>query len=141
MITSVDTNVFIALWNDDEELNRKAAEILETVNSQGGIVICGAVYGELLAYKRRTENFLNGFFSDNGITVDWFSGETVWRDAGNAFSKYAERRRRQKSPEPRRILTDFFIGAHAFINGYRLLTFDDKIYRAAFPELIIINAK
>jgi hypothetical protein len=32
------------------------------------------------------------------------------------------------------------IGAHAFQNGFRLLTLDDRVYRAAFPRLFIIDA-
>jgi predicted nucleic acid-binding protein len=37
----------------------------------------------------------------------------------------------------RRILTDFLIGAHAFVNGYKLLTLDARVYEAAFPRLAI----
>jgi predicted nucleic acid-binding protein len=34
---------------------------------------------------------------------------------------------------------DFLIGAYAFRNGFTLLTFDDRIYRVAFPRLSIIT--
>ena len=40
---------------------------------------------------------------------------------------------------PRRILADFLIGAHALRNGFPLLTLDDRIYRAAFPGLIVVT--
>ena len=33
----------------------------------------------------------------------------------------------------------FYIGAHAVVNGYDLLTLDAKIYHAAFPTLKIIS--
>jgi predicted nucleic acid-binding protein len=39
---------------------------------------------------------------------------------------------------PRRILTDFLIGAHALVRGFTLLTFDQRLYAAAFPELNIL---
>jgi AbrB family looped-hinge helix DNA binding protein len=37
----------------------------------------------------------------------------------------------------RRILAEFLIGAHAHARGDRLLTLDERAYRAAFPALAI----
>jgi len=37
----------------------------------------------------------------------------------------------------RRILADFLIGAHAQTENYRLLTLDERLYKAAFPTLTI----
>jgi hypothetical protein len=71
--------------------------------------------------------------------VDWSMDESVWRAAGKSFQKYATRRRKQRSGQPRRILADFLIGAHALEKGYSLLTLDDGIYRAAFPKLHIVK--
>src|SRR5438270_11989 len=76
-------------------------------------------------------------FEDTGIVIDWELREQVWRSAGRAFQAYAERRRKQRDMVPRRILADFLIGAHAASNGCRLLTLDDRLYRAAFPTLAI----
>jgi hypothetical protein len=56
-----------------------------------------------------------------------------------AFQAYAARRRRHGEAGSRRILADFVIGAHALQNGFRLLTLDDRIYRAAFPTLKIAS--
>ena len=66
-------------------------------------------------------------------------GERVLRVAGVAFRGYPGRRRMQRSGEPRRMLADFLIGAHAMVNGYRLLTLDAGMYRAAFPRLSIVT--
>jgi len=41
--------------------------------------------------------------------------------------------------EPRRILADFLIGAHATVNGYKLLTMDAGVYRAGFPRLAVVE--
>jgi predicted nucleic acid-binding protein len=65
--------------------------------------------------------------------------EAVWRAAGRALQTYAARRRKQRDPGPRRILADFVIGAHALEAGYRLLTLDDHLYRAAFSDLNVIR--
>jgi predicted nucleic acid-binding protein len=92
-----------------------------------------------MAAPERGEVFLDRFFRDTGILVDWRLDEVVWRAAGRAFRGYASRREKERPPGPRRILADFLIGAHAFHRGYRLLTIskDERIYRAAFPGLKI----
>ena len=139
MISAVDTNVIVALWDADECGYLTALDLLDDAASRGGVLICGAVFGELLACPGRTEEFVNGFLDDTEISVDWTTNETIWKTAGRAFSEYADRRRKQSSEGPRRILADFLIGAHALENGYGLLTLDDGIYKAAFPKLPIFR--
>lgn len=53
--------------------------------------------------------------------------------AGKAFLIYRKRSGTRRSPLP-----DFFIGAHASIAGYRLLTRDAARYRTYFPKLRLI---
>jgi len=108
---------------------------LDKVFNEGGLVISGAVYSELLAAPGRTEAFIDNFCEETGIAVEWELGEKIWREAGKAIQDYAARRRKRKEAEPRRILADFLIGAHALANGYQLLTLDEGNYRAAFPRL------
>jgi hypothetical protein len=88
----------------------------------------------------RTEAYLDQFFEETGLFVDWNLTESIWRTAGRAFQDYPARRRKHRDPGPRRILADFLIGAHALRNGFSLLTLDDRIYRAAFPQLAIVSA-
>jgi len=139
MITAVDTNVLVALWDRDDALNSTAQAALDAAFARGKLVISGAVFAELLALPHRREAFIEEFLGETGIGVDWITDEAVWRVAGRAFQAYANRRRKQKSAEPRRLLADFLIGAHAFENGFPLLTLDDGIYRAAFPKLRIVK--
>lgn len=139
MTTALDTNVLVALWDRDETLNLAALDALDAAFARGKLVISGPVFAELLAFPRRTENFLDDFLDETEIVVDWVSDESIWRVAGKAFRKYADRRRKQKAQGPRRILADFFIGAHALEHGYDFLTLDDGIYRAAFPKLHIVR--
>jgi predicted nucleic acid-binding protein len=139
MITAVDTNVLVALWDRDDSLNSAAQNALDSAFAKGRLILSGAVFAELLAFPRRTETFIEEFLDDTGIAVDWITDESIWRSAGMAFQGYARRRRRQKASGPRRILADFVIGAHAFEKGYTLLTLDEGIYKAAFPKLRVVK--
>ena len=78
-----------------------------------------------MALPGRTDSFLDTFFEDTGVVVDWSLDKRVWRVAGRAFQMYAERRRKQRGPGPRRILADFLIGAYAASHGLSLLTLDE----------------
>lgn len=140
MTTAIDTNVIVALWNVDDTQNLEAQKALEESQGRGGLVVCGPVYAELMAAPGRSEAFVDKFFEEAHIAVEWELGERVWRAAGTAFQSYAVRRGRHKEAEPRRILADFLIGAHALVNGYKLLTLDGRTYRAAFPRMAIIEA-
>jgi len=104
----------------------------------GKLVVPAPVFAELLAFPKRSGGFLLSFFRETSIAVDWELSENVWRAAGRAFGVYAARRRRSGKQRPRRVLVDFLIGAYAEQNGYRLLTFDRGIYRAAFPDLKLV---
>lgn len=139
MITAVDTNVFVALWDADHALNAVADSTLEMALDRGRITLAAPAYAELMAGPGRTEEFLDDFCSETGISVDWDLGEKIWRDAGVAFQRYADRRRKHGEPGPRRILTDFLIGAHAMHKASQLLTLDNRIYKAAFPRLSVVT--
>jgi predicted nucleic acid-binding protein len=137
MTTAADTNILTALWNDDDVLNGIAAKSLSHAKQTGPMVICGAVYAELLAAPGRSAEFIDEFCGEAHIDVEWELDEKIWRAAGAAFQGYAARRRKQGGTGPRRILTDFLIGAHAAVRGYTLLTLDSGVYTAAFPRLAI----
>jgi predicted nucleic acid-binding protein len=53
--------------------------------------------------------------------------------AGKAFLSY---RRRQGTKQG--VLPDFYIGAHAAVSGYALLTRDVSRYRSYFPSVRLI---
>ena len=53
--------------------------------------------------------------------------------AGKAFLGYRRRGGVRRAPLP-----DFYIGAHAAIAGFRLLTRDARRYRTYFPKLELI---
>lgn len=139
MITAIDSNVLIALWNSSDALNSRAQNALDVVAQKGNLVICGAVFAELLGYQGRTEKMVENFLDETGVGVDWTVDEAIWRRAARANHAYALRRRKQKQTEPRRLVTDFLVGGHALERNYHLLTFDNRIFKAAFPKLKIIS--
>ena len=53
--------------------------------------------------------------------------------AGKAFLAYRKRGGERRSPLP-----DFYIGAHAAVRRYRLLTRDAARYRGYFPSIDVL---
>jgi predicted nucleic acid-binding protein len=139
MTTAIDTNVIVALWDDDDALNSTAHAALGAALGQGSLVIPPPVFAELIAAPFRTEVFIDAFVRDTVIAVDWNFSQAMWRTAGRAFQSYAGRRRKQRGDGPRRLLTDFLVGAYALENGFPLLTLDEKHYQASFPGLKIVS--
>jgi predicted nucleic acid-binding protein len=139
MTTAIDSNVFIAFWDADDALNPLAYTALTAAWKHGNLVIAAPVYAELLAFPGRTEAFLDSFLDEVGVSVDWDLDETIWRTAGRAHQAHVARRKRRRDSAPRRILADFFIGAHALRKAHRLLTLDSGLYKSAFPRLPLVT--
>jgi predicted nucleic acid-binding protein len=53
--------------------------------------------------------------------------------AGKAYLAY-----RRQAATKSSLLPDFYVGAHAAIRGYRVLTRDVARYRTYFPKLVLI---
>ena len=138
MKTAIDTNVLSALWSL-EPLVAEVSARLAAVYSAGGLTIAAPVYSELLAYRGMTGNRLDEFLSSTGISVDFRLDEEVWRLAGLRFAKHAARRRAAHAGQPRRLVADFVIGAHALLRADRLLTLDVRLYKQDFPDLKLIT--
>jgi len=123
MRTAIDTNIVSALWSD-EPLARQISRLLGDVRSEGGLVVSGVVYAELLAHPKVAEEFVDQFLAETGIEVDFDFDEEVWRMAARRFSQYAVRRRASRGGPSKRLLADFLVGAHALVRADRLLTAD-----------------
>jgi predicted nucleic acid-binding protein len=118
MRTAVDTNVLSAIW-DQEPSAERLTHLLGESSRAVSVVLCAAVFAEAMAHPRMTEGFLRDFLSSAGVVVDSDSGEQVWLEAGRAYARYAKRRRRSVKEQPRRLLADFAIGAHALLTADR----------------------
>ena len=139
MTTAIDTNVLVALWDTDTQLNNAAQKALDAAQARGALVISGPIYAELLALPGRTEKMLDEFVGATGIFVEWQLSEQICRTAGKAFQQYVQRRSKNKGEMPRRIFADLLIGAHAAVHHYELLTLDRRLYNLAFPKLKIVR--
>ena len=70
--------------------------------------------------------------SVQSVEQPWIPYEAAFL-AGKAFLAYRRRGGTKRSPPP-----DFFIGAHAAVSGYQLMTRDATRYRGYFPKLPLI---
>ena len=134
MKTALDSNVLSALWSGERSAARVLAE-LRQARAQGSTVICAPVYVELSAHPLVSPGFVDKFLADTRITVEFGLDEAVWRKTAEAFASYAQRRRRSGGAQPKRVLADFLIAAHALLRADRLFTLDPTRYQQDFPEL------
>jgi predicted nucleic acid-binding protein len=135
--TAVDSNILSALWSE-EPTARGIASPLSKARSEGGLVVCAPVYCELLAHPHATRRFVQEFLRETGILVDFVLEEQVWQQAAGAFASYANRRRRSGGGNPKRLLADFVVGAHALVAADCLMTLEAGRYKSDFPALRII---
>ena len=95
------------------------------------LVINPLVYAEVSTCFDRIEDL------EAALPQDAFRREALPYDAaflaGKCFLAYRRRGGTRRSPLP-----DFYIGAHAAVAGYRLLTRDASRYRTYFPRLELI---
>jgi predicted nucleic acid-binding protein len=139
MTSSIDTNVLVALMDSRAEVTTAAKELIVAAAANGELMIVGCVFAELMAGPQRTAADVERCLQREKICVEWDLGEPAWRLSGERYKEHCTRRRERGSPEQgsRRILADFLIGAHASVNGFELVTFDQRLFRIAFPEVIL----
>ncbi len=138
MRTAIDTNVLLALWAGEASAE-KASRFLDLAMGQGALVISPIVYVEGLGNPSISEDAMNEFLESTRITVDWSLERRVWGLAALRFEQYAKRQPTHGSGEVRRLPADFIIGAHATLHADRLVTLDQRRYRADFPELMLVE--
>jgi predicted nucleic acid-binding protein len=138
MRTAIDTNILSALWGAEASAQRISA-FLDTAKSHGGLVISPVVYIEARGHPSISKTEMIRFFEETGITVEWVSDQPLWELAADRFERYTRRRRTQRSEEPKRFPVDFLIASHALLRADRLVTLDQRRYRADFPELNLVE--
>ena len=134
MRTAIDTNILSALWAG-EATATAVKSLLDAAAERGGLVICPVVYVELRASPRATPSYVDGFLDETGTLVDWNFDKVIWQLAAERYERYGIRKRKQKMGEPKRLIADFIVGAHALLRADVLLTLDSGRYCRDFPEL------
>ena len=132
---SVDTNVILSALNRFDVNYQRAREHLVRLGASEVVVISTVVYAELMASP--DQEGIRAFLERADIPVLWSTPQSVWERSGSAFGAYAVQRR--GGSLPRRIVADFVIAAHAEHHKLGVLTFDDTVYKAVFPELTLLG--
>lgn len=131
MATLVDSNVILDVATEDDAWQDWSASMLARASEAGRLVINPVVYAEVSLGFASIEEL------DDAVPPDYFTREPLpWEAAflaARAFLNYRRRGGARTAPLP-----DFYIGAHAALGGYTLLTRDARRYRTYFPGLRII---
>ena len=131
LMTLVDTNVLLDLATNDPEWAAWSLRQLDAAAIRGPVLINAVVYAEFsIGYARIEE--VDSVLDDVGLKLVEAPRPALFL-AGKAFQRY----RAQGGPRTS-VLPDFFIGAHAAVGGFLLLTRDARRYRAYFPGVELI---
>lgn len=129
--TLVDSNVLLDVATEDPQWLAWSAQQLERLAEQSILIINPLVYAEVSVGFERIEDL------DDAMPTELFRREPLpWAAAflaGKAFLAYRRGGGPKGTPLP-----DFYIGAHAALQGYSLLTRDARRYRSYFPDLMVI---
>lgn len=128
----VDSNVILDVVTEDPKWFAWSADALERAAETSPLVINPLVYAEVSIGFDRIEDL------DDALPASYLQREPLpWEAgflAGKVFVKY--RRSGGTRPSP---LPDFYIGAHAAIREYTLLTRDARRFRTYFPHLQLMT--
>jgi predicted nucleic acid-binding protein len=131
MSTLVDSNVLIDAIDPASAWHDWSARKLRHAGNLGPIVINQVVLAETSEFFSKPAAF-EPFAHQARISRESIPWEACY-EAGQAHVAY-----RKQGGRRERTLPDFFVGAHALIRTYRLLTRDPRRYRSYFPSLDII---
>ena len=127
----VDTNVLLDLVTDDPQWYEWSVGHLEEPALAGPVLINDIVYAEISIRYERIED-IDAMLAEAQIEVAPTPRAALFL-AGKAFQRYRRARGKRTG-----VLPDFFIGAHAAVNGWHLLTRDVSRYRRYFPTVALI---
>lgn len=129
--TLIDSNVLLDILTEDQEWSDWSAAALATAAETGPLHINPVIYAEVSIRFTTVEDL------EDALPPRDFRREPIpWTAAflaGKAFVDHRRQRGTRTSPLP-----DFFIGAHAAVAGFDLLTRDAARYRTYFPTVTLI---
>jgi hypothetical protein len=131
LATLVDSSVLLDILTDDQAWAQWSGHALAQARDAGRLVINPIVYAEVSTGFTHVEDL------DGAVPRSEFEREPLPYPAGflaaKAFLTYRKRGGERRSPLP-----DFYIGAHAAVARYRLLTRDATRYRTYFPSVEVL---
>ncbi|SMC88140.1 type II toxin-antitoxin system VapC family toxin [Kibdelosporangium aridum] len=129
--TLVDSNVLIDLLTEDPNWFDWSSAALTLAADDGLLLINPLVYAEVSLRFTSIEDLDDALSPDDFIRtpLPWSAAFL----AGKCFADYRSRGSTKTSPLP-----DFYIGAHAAVAKFRLLTRDSARYRTYYPTVELI---
>jgi predicted nucleic acid-binding protein len=131
MTVLVDSNVLLDLTTRDPVWSAWSAKALTEASNTDTLVINAIIYAEISVGFDRVEE-VDEVFPPRIFGRDQVPYEAAFL-AGKVYRDYRRRGGTRRSPLP-----DFYVGAHAAVLGYRLLTRDAARYKSYFPTVELI---
>jgi hypothetical protein len=128
----VDTNVLVDVLEDDPEWADWSIGQLRAQSKIHRLAINPIIYSEL-SLTFSTVEALNRSVDDLGLALIEIPRPALFL-AGKAFVRY-----RRQGGKKQSVLADFFIGAHAAVAGYPVLTRDTQRYATYFPGVGLVS--
>ena len=129
--TLVDSNVLLDIATNDAAWFDWSSQALESAANESPLAINAIIYAEVSIGFQRIED-LESAIPSSLFRRDALPFEAAFL-AGKAFLQYRRRGGGRTTPLP-----DFYIGAHAAVADFRLLTRDPKRYQTYFPSVELI---
>ena len=130
-IILIDTCVVTDLSDPDSAWFEWSASTLERLDQNNTFVINPMIYAECSVGFERIEE-VEALFKHLGFEIRPIPKEALFL-AGKAFLQYKKRKGGKIN-----VLPDFFIGAHAAVSGYQLITRDKGRFSTYFPSVELI---
>ena len=127
----VDTNVLVDVLQDDAQWAEWSIAQLRAQATIHELLINPLVYAEL-SLSFSTLESLDRVVATMELTVREIPRPALFL-AGKAYLQY-----RRRGGSKAQVLPDFFIGAHAAVEGWPLLTRDASRFRTYFPNLEVV---
>jgi predicted nucleic acid-binding protein len=129
--TLVDANVLLDIATNDPAWADWSSRALEQAANESPLAINALIYAEVSISFAKIED-LEGALPSTIYRREPLPYEAAFL-AGKAFLHYRRRGGAKTAPLP-----DFYIGAHAAVAGFRVLTRDPRRYRTYFPTVDLI---
>lgn len=127
----VDTNVLLDVLEDDGEWCNWSQDQLDSASTTDTLAINPVIYSELSMGFARIEQ-LEAVITEASLIMADIPREALFL-AGKAFLQYRRSRGAKRS-----VLPDFYIGAHAAVMQWPVLTRDVGRYRTYFPTVHLL---